>query len=55
MNDSEAQQAMLERMQTLEEALQRAESGTATEDDWVVIRQECGMPRSQIFETRSEA
>lgn len=31
-------------MQQLEEALERAEAGCATEDDWKVIRFECGMP-----------
>ena len=38
-------QAMLERMQQLEEALERAEAGRATEDDWNIIRYECGMPK----------
>jgi hypothetical protein len=49
MNDTEAlfHQAMLERMQMLEEALQRAEAGVATTDDWDTIRLECGMPRRQ--------
>lgn len=56
MNDSEAQQAMLERMQMLEEALDRAEAGVATEGDWDIIRFECGMPRRQNLkpELRSE-
>jgi hypothetical protein len=35
---------MLERMQQLEEALERAEAGCASVDDWKVIRFECGMP-----------
>jgi len=49
-------QAMLERMQMLEEALQRAEAGVATTDDWATIRMECGMPRrqSQLKTLRSE-
>lgn len=36
---------MLDRMQMLEEALERAETGVATRDDWDVIRFECGIPR----------
>lgn len=50
MDDTQAlmHQAMLERMQMLEEALQRAETGVATEDDWSVIRYECGMPKRPI-------
>jgi len=35
---------MLERMQMLEEALERAEAGKATMSDWNIIRSECGMP-----------
>jgi hypothetical protein len=42
---SEYDQAMLDRMQMLEEALERAETGVATRDDWDVIRFECGIPR----------
>ncbi len=47
---------MLERMQMLEEALRRGIAGIATEDDWVLICAECGMPKSSILteETRSE-
>jgi hypothetical protein len=41
------QQLMLERMQMLEEALERAESGKATPDDWTTIRYECGISRSK--------
>lgn len=52
MNDSaEYQQLMLERMQQLEEALERAEAGTATADDWNIIRYECGMPKSPKVKT----
>ena len=40
------QQAMVERMQMLEEALERAQAGKATEDDWKTIRFECGLPSS---------
>lgn len=45
MNDSEYHQAMLERLQCLEEALIRAEEGRATDEDWNVIRYECGVPK----------
>ena len=45
MTDANFQQAMLERMQQLEEALDRAEAGTATREDWVIIRHECGLPQ----------
>jgi hypothetical protein len=44
-DESEMHQLMLERMQMLEEALERAETGVATEDDWNIIRYECGMPK----------
>ncbi|NDI00075.1 MAG: hypothetical protein EBY78_07155 [Actinobacteria bacterium] len=51
--NSEYQQAMLERMQMLEEALDRAEAGVATPDDWLTIRHECGMPaRQSLTETK---
>jgi hypothetical protein len=40
-------QLMLERMQMLEEALERAEAGVATGADWDIIRYECGMPKKQ--------
>jgi len=42
---SEHEQAMLERMQMLEDALQRAEAGVATGADWNIIRYECGVPK----------
>jgi hypothetical protein len=44
--DSEYEQAMLERMQMLEDALLRAEAGVATGADWNIIRYECGVPRT---------
>jgi hypothetical protein len=44
MSQHEYAQAGIERMQQLEEALERAEAGCASEDDWKVIRFECGMP-----------
>lgn len=45
MDQSEFHQAMLERQQMVEEALRRAETGQATEDDWKVIYYECGLQR----------
>jgi hypothetical protein len=53
-DEGEAHQAMLERMQMLEEALHRAETGVATEDDWNVIRFECGVSRSQTLKPEIE-
>ena len=40
-------QLMLERMQRCEEALERAQNGTATEEDWQVIRYECGLGKKE--------
>ena len=45
MRQDEYHQLELERMQRLEEALNRAEAGFANLDDWDVIRFECGIPR----------
>ena len=45
---SEEEQAMLERQQMLEEALERAETGVARWDDWDIIRFECGVPRKPV-------
>jgi len=39
----EYQQMMDERMQRIEEALDRARQGLATDDDWTVIYYECGL------------
>jgi hypothetical protein len=47
-NESEMHQLMLERMQMLEEALDRAKAGVATEDDWNIIRSECGLSKRPI-------
>jgi len=44
--DSEYKQAMLERMQMLEDALERAEANVATGADWDIIRYECGVPKT---------
>lgn len=40
-------QLMLERMQRCEEALDRAQKGTATDEDWQVIRFECGLGKKE--------
>lgn len=53
-DEAEHHQAMLERMQMLEDALHRAETGIATEDDWNVIRHECGVSRSQTLKPEIE-
>jgi len=47
-DEGEMHQLKLERMQILEEALERAESGVASGGDWDIIRSECGLPRHQI-------
>jgi len=41
----EMHQLMLERQQILEEALERAETGVATQEDWNIIRHECGLSK----------
>lgn len=51
MREDEYHQLELERMQRLEEALDRAEVGLATPDDWATIRFECGMPRRRYSVT----
>jgi hypothetical protein len=48
MDNDEYNEALLERQQMLEDALARAENGVATEEDWVIIRFECGMPKRPI-------
>jgi hypothetical protein len=59
-DEAEMHQLMLERQQMLEEALERAETGVATQEDWVIIRYECGLPKRPIVNletltlTRSE-
>ena len=47
-SEEEMHQLMLERMQMLEEALERAEAGVANGDDWNIIRSECGLPKRPI-------
>ena len=45
--DGEFNQLMLERFQQLEEALDRAEEGKATQEDWAIIRYECGVRKKE--------
>ena len=47
-SEEEYNQAMLERQQMLEEALERAETGVATGEDWNIIRYECGLTKRPI-------
>ena len=44
MTSSEYNQMQSERQELLEEALRRAINHSATDDDWAVIRYECGLP-----------
>jgi hypothetical protein len=46
MDQGEMHQLMLERQQRLEEALERAEQGKASEEDWQIIYFECGLKRN---------
>ena len=52
-DESEYQQAMLERQLMLEDALHRAETGVASREDWDIIRFECGMPRRPTVKTET--
>ena len=54
-DEGEQHQAMLERLQMLEEALDRAEAGVASEGDWDIIRFECGVPRNPSFSVNPKA
>jgi len=47
-SEDEMNQLMLERQQMLEEALERAETGVATQEDWNIIRYECGMSKKPV-------
>lgn len=44
MSEGEYHQMQLERQEMLEQALCRAINHSATEDDWAIIRYECGLP-----------
>jgi len=46
MRADEFHQVMLDRQREVEEAVERAERGEATTEDWKLIRYECGL-RSQ--------
>ena len=48
MSEAEHHQMQLERMQMLEEALERAEACVASESDWSTIRFECGLPSRAV-------
>ena len=53
--EDQVHQMMLERHEMLADALERAEAGRATEDDWNTIRFECGVSRRpKSTENRSE-
>jgi hypothetical protein len=55
-SEYEMHQLMLERQQMLEEAIERAEAGIAVQEDWDIIRYECGLPKKRpavILETLS--
>lgn len=43
MQENEYHELQLERLQILEQAFERAYTGFATEDDWAVLRYECGL------------
>ncbi len=49
MRQDEYHQLELERMQQLEEAIERATEGLATEDDWNIIRFECGIHQRPLI------
>jgi len=53
MNSDEYRQLELERMQRLDEALERAEAGRANEDDWNIIRYECGAPKRPVVSLKT--
>jgi hypothetical protein len=58
MSEAEYHQMQVERQQMLEQALMRAINHSATEDDWAVIRYECGLPaqksKGEYYEFDSE-
>jgi hypothetical protein len=47
-NNSEFQEAMLERQQRVEEAIERAEKGIASAEDFDIIRFECNCPKYKL-------
>jgi hypothetical protein len=48
-SEDEMNQLMLERQQMLEDALERAETGVARQEDWDIIRYECGLPKRPVL------
>jgi hypothetical protein len=48
--DSEYVMAMMERMQLLADAIERAEAGEPNSNDWDVIRRECGIVKISLGE-----
>jgi hypothetical protein len=48
MSEGEYHQMQLERQEMLEQALRRAINHSATEDDWAIIRYECGLPAQKL-------
>lgn len=48
ITDGEYYQAQIERQERLEDALRRAYNFTATDDDWAIIRFECGLPALKL-------
>ena len=53
MSEAEHHQLELERMQQLDEAIDRANCGLATENDWNIIRFECGIVIRPVLHTTS--
>jgi hypothetical protein len=51
MREEEYYQLQLERQQMLEDALKRAETGTAIPEDWNIIRFECGVSSQTLHTT----
>lgn len=49
MSEAEYNQMQLERQQMLEAALSRARSNSATDEDWAIIRYECGLPAQKTI------
>lgn len=55
MDSEEYHQLMLERLQALTEAIERAERGQATPQDWTRIRFECGLERKNHVRDSAKA
>ena len=48
ISDGEYHQSQLERQERLEDALRRAYNFIATDDDWAIIRFECGLSAQKM-------